>query len=209
MSPALTRVRMPDHYSCTMPTLTPALAKLAAEPTTANSRRLWRAMSVDDRRAALMALLSVKDEGPIAAQAVRAEIAKARHFRPQVLAGWDNAKLAETGAKLDIGDKPIAWEALLALHLKVRTPMLAQFLDALGIKHENGEIQGEVDADALTESDVRAAAEGLLAGFDDATVAVYLLALRSSQPAFRGVDAVLKGIAEGREGDAASESLGG
>src|SRR5688500_1700558 len=101
-----------------MPPLTPALAKLAADPSTANSKRLWRAMSVDDRRAALMALLSAKDDGPVAAAAIRAEIAKARHFRPQVLATWDNAKVAETGAKLDIGDKPIAWEALLALHLK-------------------------------------------------------------------------------------------
>jgi len=154
-------------------------------------------MSTEDRRAALMALLTVKEEGPIAANAVRAEIAKARHFRPQVLAGWDNAKLADTGAKLDIGDKPIAWEALLALHLKARTPMLVQFLDAVGIPHENGEIKGEVGAEPLDDDKVRAAAEGLLAGFDDSTVAIYLIALRASQPAFRGVDTVLAGLAEG------------
>ena len=178
-----------------MPTLTPPLAKLAADPSTANSKRLWRAMSVDDRRAALMALLSAKDDGPVAAAAVRAEIARARHFRPQVLATWDNAKLAETGAKLDIGDKPIAWEALLALHLKVRTPMLAQFLDALGIKHENGEFSDDLDAESLTEPKLRAAAEGLLAAFDESAVAIYLLALRSSQPAFRGVDGVLMELA--------------
>jgi hypothetical protein len=180
-----------------MPTLSPALAKLAAAPDTANSRRLWRAMSTDDRRAALMALLSIKDDGPVAAQAIRAEIAKARHFRPQILASWDHEKLADTGAKLDIGDKPIAWEALLALHLRARTAMLVQFLDALGIPHENGEIKGEVDPAALDDEKVRAAAEGLLAGFDDSTVAVYLLALRSSQPAFRGVDSVLAEIAKG------------
>jgi hypothetical protein len=152
-------------------------------------------MSVDDRKAALTAMLSSKDDGPVAAQAIRAEIARARHFRPQVLASWDNAKLAETGAKLDIADKPIAWEALLALHLKVRTPMLAQFLDALGIKHENGEFSGDVDPESLTEPKLRAAAEGLLAAFDESAVAIYLLALRASQPAFRGVDGVLTGMA--------------
>ena len=178
-----------------MPPLTPALAKLAADPSTANSKRLWRAMSVDDRRAALMALLSAKDDGPVAAAAIRAEIAKARHFRPQVLATWDNAKVAETGAKIDIGDKPIAWEALLALHLKVRTPMLAQFLDALGIKHENGEFSEDLDVESLTEPKLRAAAEGLLAAFDESAVAIYLLALRSSQHAFRGVDGVLTELA--------------
>ena len=180
-------------------TLSPALAKLAADPSTANSRRIWRAMSPEDRRAALMALLSAKDDGPVAAAAIRAEIARARHFRPQILASWDNAKLAETGAKIDIADKPIAWEALLALHLKARTAMLVQFLDALAIPHENGEITGEVDPSTLTDEKVRAAAEGLLAGFDDSTVAIYLLALRSSQPAFRGVDAVLANLATGGE----------
>src|SRR5687767_8394158 len=182
-----------------MPTLTPALAKLAADPSTANSKRLWRAMSVEDRRAALMALLSAKDDGPVAAAAIRAEIATARHFRPQVHASRDNAKLADTGAKLDIGDKPIAWEALLALHLKVRTPMLAQFLDALGIKHENGEFSEDIDTEALTEPKLREAAQGLIAAFDESAVAIYLLALRASQPAFRGVDGVLAEIARGTE----------
>ena len=171
--------------------LTPGLAKLAADPSTANSRRLWRAMSVEDRRAALMAMLSDKEDGPVAAAAIRAEIAKARHFRPQVLATWDIAKLADTGAKLDLGDKPIAWEALLALHLKARTPMLVQFLDALGIEHKNGEITGDVTADALGEDQVQDAAKGLLAGFDESAVAIYLLALRASQPAFHAVDSVL------------------
>jgi hypothetical protein len=180
-----------------MSTLTPGLAKLAAAPETTNSRKLWRAMSTDDRRAALMAMLSDKDDGPVAAAAIRAEIAKARHFRPQVLASWDIQKLADTGARLDLGDKPIAWEALLALHLKARTPMLAQFLDTLGIAHENGEIKGEVDAATMDDAKVRGAAEGLLAGFDDSTVAIYLLALRASQPAFRGVDSVLADLAKG------------
>jgi hypothetical protein len=189
--------RVTDPLRIEMSTLPPALAKLAAAPDTANSRRLWRAMSTDDRRAALMALLSAKDDGPVAATALRAEIAKARHFRPQVLASWDNAKLADTGARLDIGEKPIAWEALLALHLKARTPMLVQFLDALDIPHENGEIKGEVNAETLDDEKVRAAAEGLLAGFDDSTVAIYLIALRASQPAFRGVDSVLAGLATG------------
>jgi len=182
-----------------MNTLTPGLTKLAADPATANSKRIWRAMSPDDRRAALMALLTAKDDGPVAGTALRAEIAKARHFRPQILASWDNAKLADTGAKLDIGDKPIAWEALLALHLKVRTPMLAQFLDALEIKHENGEFSEELNTESLTEPKLRAAAEGLLAAFDESAVAIYLLALRSSQPAFRGVDGVLKAMIPGGE----------
>jgi hypothetical protein len=171
--------------------LTPGLAKLAADPSTVNSRRLWRAMSTDDRRAALTAMLNDKEDGPVAAAAIRAEIAKARHFRPQVLASWDHVRLADTGARLDLGEKPIAWEALLALHLKARTPMLVQFLDALGIEHKNGEITGEVDAASLTDERVRDAAQRLIAGFDESAVAIYLLALRASQPAFRAVDGVL------------------
>jgi hypothetical protein len=178
-----------------MSILTPALAKLAADPATANTKRLWKALSAEERRAALDALLSSEQDRPIARAALAAEIAKARHFRPQMLAKWDDAKLAETGAKVDLADKGIAWDALLALHLRARTAMLVQFLDALGIAHQNGEITGELDPASVTDDKVRAAAAGLLAGFDDSTVAVYLLALRASQPAFRGVDPVLRDLA--------------
>ena len=176
-------------------TLRPALAKLAADPTTANSKRLWKAMTVEERREGMTALLASESEDQMLRAGLRAEIAKARKFRPQVLAKWDDAQLAEAGARLDIGDKGIAWDALTALLLRNRTPMLVQFLDALAIPHEAGVFGEDLGAEPLTESRLRVAAEGLMQSFPADDVVLYLLALRSSQPPFAELGSVIQGLA--------------
>jgi hypothetical protein len=176
-------------------TLTPSLAKLAAEPATANARRLWRAISVEDRRLALETLLASDTRNAVMRMALRAEIAKARKFRPQVLAGWDDAKLADTAARIDLKEQAIGWDALSALHIHGRSAMLAQFLDSLGIKHTNGVFEEE-PTEPISEAKLRAAADELLGSFDEPAVVLYLLALRASQPGFAGVDGKLKELAE-------------
>ena len=173
-------------------TLRPALAKLAADPTSANSKRLWKAMSVDERRQGMEALLATEKEDQMLRAGLRAEIAKARKFRPQVLAKWDDAQLADTGAKLDIGDKAIAWDALTSHLLKNRTAMLVQFLDDLAIPHEAGVFSEDLGKEPLTADRLRTAATALLESFPADDVALYLLALRSSQPPFAELGIVLK-----------------
>lgn len=177
-------------------TLTPALAKLAADPATASSRRLWRAMAVDERRQALDALLRSEPDNPVLRAALKGEIAKARNFRPQIVAKWDDARLAETVSRMEPKEQSIAWDALAALHIHGRAAMLAQFLDALGISHKDGVFE-DVPAEPISESRLRAAVDGLLTAFDESAVVLYLLALRSSQPVFVGVDARLKELAAG------------
>lgn len=173
-------------------TLRPALAKLAADPTSANSKRLWKAMTPDERREGMQALLAAESEDQMLRAGLRAEIAKARKFRPQVLAKWDDAQLAEAGSRLDIGDKGIAWDALTSFLLRTRTPMLIQFLDALGIPHESGVFSEDLGTEPLTESRLRVAATTLLQSFPADDVALYLLALRSSQPPFAELGIVLQ-----------------
>jgi len=74
--------------------------------------------------------------------------------------------------------------------LKKQAPMLAAFLDALGIKHESGVVEslpGTVDDEAL-----RAAVEKLLAGFPPQTVALYLHAFNDmNEPKWANLDALL------------------
>lgn len=183
----------------TVPTeLRPALAKLAADPTTANSKRLWKAMTVDERRQGMEAMLASEPEDQMLRAGLRAEIAKARKFRPQVLAKWTDAQLAEAGARLDIGDKGIAWDALTAHLLRNRTAILVQFLDALGIPHEAGVFSEDLGKEPLTESRLRVAAQGLMASFEADDVILYLLALRTSQPPFAELGAVIQEL--GRDG---------
>ena len=181
-----------------MPTnLRPAFAKLAADPTSANSKRLWKAMTVEERRQGMEALLRSEAEDQMLRAGLRAEIAKARKFRPQVLARWDDGQLADAGSRLDIGDKGIAWDALTAHLLHTKTAMLVQFLDALAIPHESGVFSEDLGTEPLTESRLGSAAAGLLETFPPDDVALYLLALRSSQPPFAELAIVLQEMAAG------------
>src|SRR5687768_1503465 len=177
-------------------TLRPALAKLAADPTSANSRRLWKAMTIEERRQGMEAMLASESEDQMLRAGLRAEIAKARKFRPQVLARWDDAQLAEAGARLDIGEKGIAWDALMAHLLRNRTAMLVQFLDYLGIPHEAGLFSEDLGKEPLTAARLRAAAASLQESFAADDVAIYLLALRSSQPPFAELGIVLQEMAQ-------------
>ena len=153
-------------------------------------------MTVDERRQGMEALLAAEKEDPMLRAGLRAEIAKARKFRPQVLAKWDDAQLADTGAKLDIGDKGIAWDALTSHLLRNRTSMLVQFLDDLAIPHEAGVFSEDLGKEPLTADRLRTAAGALLESFPPDDVALYLLALRSSQPPFAELGTVLQEIAK-------------
>lgn len=190
-------------------TLRPALAKLAADPTSANSKRLWKAMTIDERRQGMEALLASESGNQMLRAGLRAEIAKARKFRPQVLARWDDTQLADAGSRLDIGDKGIAWDALTSHLLRNKTPMLVQFLDDLAIPHESGVFSEDLGSEPLTESRLRVAADSLVKAFPTDDVALYLLALRSSQPPFAELGGVVQGIAAGRAGHAEGMPDGG
>jgi hypothetical protein len=152
-------------------------------------------MTIEERREGMAAMLASEPEDQMLRAGLRAEIAKARKFRPQVLARWDDAQLAEAGARLDIGEKGIAWDALTAHLLRNRTTMLVQFLDDLGIPHEAGVFSEDLGKDPLTASRLRTAAASLLEAFPADDVAIYLLALRSSQPPFAELGIVLQEMA--------------
>ena len=154
-------------------------------------------MTPDERRQGMEALLASEPEDQMLRAGLRAEIAKARKFRPQMLAKWDDAQLAEAGARLDIGDKGIAWDALTAHLLRNRTAMLVQFLDALGIPHESGVFSEDLGTEPLTESRLRVAVQGLMETFEPDDVVLYLLALRASPPPFAELGGVIQGRATG------------
>lgn len=59
--------------------------------------------------------------------------------------------------------------------------MLAQFLDALGIKHEKGVV--ETLPETMDDAKLRAAVDGLLASYPTEVVAVYLLAFNEMNEA--------------------------
>ena len=108
------------------------------EPTAA---RIWKRLSREERGAAATSFW--KDTPPEVTGIAIAALVKARHMRPQVARAMPPEEQARALASvLDVGE-PVASSLLVALHLGERRPMLATFLDAAGLAHENGLLKDE------------------------------------------------------------------
>jgi hypothetical protein len=92
-------------------------------------------------------------------------------------------------------DEVLASSLLLALHLAHRRPMLAAFLDALGIPHDNGLIAEDADYSPPDASRLGAAAKTLYEAFPEEEVTLYLQVLLAMDDEMWGG---LAGTIEGR-----------
>jgi tetratricopeptide (TPR) repeat protein len=181
------------------PELRPALRKLAAEPAAATNPRLWRALTADERKQALLALLGDQDDRLENRPKLVAAIARDRHFRPQTVESWNDEKLATWASRLETLENTQAGAAIIAWHLRDRVDLLSAFLDRLGIPHHGGRIPNErVPATPFAASAIAGAADQLLESHEVDHLAVYLLALRVNSPsAFATVDGWLRERARG------------
>ena len=142
--------------------------------------RLWKQLPIDRRIAA--AELFWKDDQSTDQQ-VEAIAAIAAHmkFRTKSVLALAADKRTRYLASLPTISDSIAARALVNYHLDRQRPMMAAFLDALGIAHENGLINDEQvpkpDADKL-----KRAASDLASQFPPGDVALYLSTLVSQDP---------------------------
>jgi hypothetical protein len=89
-------------------------------------------------------------------------IAQRKKFRPKSVIGLTTDRKARHLASLSLLPEAIAARVLIAYHLATQRPMMAAFLDALGIAHEDGLIQEDEvkpDPGKMTEAAARLAAE--------------------------------------------------
>src|SRR5712671_4525841 len=135
-TPLVSIRRMPNSY------LRPALAALAADPTATTIRRLWKALTTEERAQAVTAALA-DDENGWVKTTTRGAIAGALKFRPQTVATWPRAKMVSEAARLPLDDVQLLSAYLVDLHLGHRRPMMGAFLDALGIANDNGRIDSD------------------------------------------------------------------
>ena len=141
--------------------------------------RLWKRMTGDQRRRAAAALWSSGEAAGEQAQAVLL-IAKQMKSRPKTVAGMDAERKARYLASLlDLPDE-LAARVLVLYHLADQRPMMAAFLDGLGITHDNGLI--EEAAAAPDPAKIAPAAAGLTRAFPADDVAVYLNTLLMQDP---------------------------
>jgi hypothetical protein len=142
--------------------------------------RLWKQMSAE-RRMAAAELFWTDDQST--EQQIEAVGALAAHmkFRAKSVVGLPLEKKTKYLATLPSVSDTVAARALVNYHLAKQRPMMAAFLDSLGIAHEDGLISEEnmtkPDADALG-----AAAAELATRFPPADVSLYFKTLVSQDP---------------------------
>jgi hypothetical protein len=148
------------------------------EPTAA---RLWKRLAREERSAAAASFW--KDTPPEVTGLALAAVVKARKMRPQVARALPPEEQARALASvLDVGE-PVAASLLVALHLGERRPMLATFLDAAGLPHENGLLKDEAEEGAVAGASASKGVAALLkAGHTPEQVRTYLNTLWLQDP---------------------------
>ena len=109
-------------------------------------------------------------------------VIKARHVRPQVARALPPEEQARAlAAVLDPGE-PLAAALLVALHLGERRPVLATFLDAAGLAHDNGILREADELQPLPEAAARQGVRALVTAYPREQVETYLNTLWLQDP---------------------------
>jgi hypothetical protein len=136
-------------------------------------------MTPEQRRRAAAALYATADAKSEHQQAVQL-IAKHLKFRPKTVSSLDAGKKARYLASVPEMPEEMAARLLVVYHLAEQRPMMGAFLDAAGVRHDNGMI--EEDATPPDAARVRDAAETIGRTYPAADVSLYLATLYWQDP---------------------------
>ena len=142
--------------------------------------QLWKQLPAERKVQAADAFWRDENGAIEQAEAV-ATIAQRIKFRAKSVLSLPREKKARHLAALPAVSELVAARLLVAYHLEQHRPMMASFLDALGIPHENGLIADE-DLKAPTPERLREAAQSLAATYPTEDVALYLSTLIWQDP---------------------------
>jgi hypothetical protein len=134
--------------------------------------RIWRRLTRDERLSAARHFWS--DTPREASGLADAAIVKVLHVRPQAVRTLPVDRKAGALASVAEPSELLAASLLVALHLGERRPLLAAFLDATGLPHDNGLLAEDASADPVTEAVARRGVEAALAAFPADQVRTYL-----------------------------------
>ncbi|HEV3056868.1 MAG TPA: hypothetical protein VGY48_01410 [Vicinamibacterales bacterium] len=152
-------------------------------------------MTPDQRQRAARAFWSSEEAADDQIQAVLL-IAQQKKFRPKTVVSLDVDRKTRHLASIVALPETLAARALIVYHLSEQRGMMGTFLDALGIKHENGVIEEDnvkPDATKLAPAVARLSAE-----FPAEDVRLYLQTLVCQDPETWG-DLKIAGRAEDSE----------
>jgi hypothetical protein len=155
--------------------------------------QLWAALPPEVRLAAARSLYAHDWGGSPTKREADATLMMALRFREAAVRQLPVARRAEYLAKSARPGDSLASSLLLALHLEERRPMLAAFLDALSIPHEDGLIAEDHEPAPPEPEKLEKAAKELEGRFPAADVDLYLSALYVlDRDTWKGVRPLLK-----------------
>jgi hypothetical protein len=140
--------------------------------------KLWKDLPVDTRQRAAEAFWRDEESENIVAQHLEALMAIARrmNFRMKSVQSLPLERRAKQLAMMSDVSDGIATRALIAYHFTNQRPLMAAFLDGLGIAHENGLITAE-QVPTPTSEQIEATIKTLRATYSDDDIALYLRTL--------------------------------
>jgi hypothetical protein len=142
--------------------------------------QLWKQLSSERKQQAAEAFWRDENAAAEHADAV-ATIAQRLKFRPKSVVALPTEKKARHLVSMPSISELVAARLLVVYHLEAQRPMMGAFLDALGIKHENGLIDDEEMAAPAPEK-LQEAARTLSAAFPAPDVALYFSTLVWQDP---------------------------
>jgi hypothetical protein len=144
--------------------------------------QLWKQLSSERKQQAADAFWSDDNAAAEQAEAITL-IAHRLKFRTKSVVALPREKKVRhlLGLPQPLMPEIVAARLLVAYHLAQQRPMMASFLDALGIKHENGLIEDE-DTAAPERERLQEAAKTIAASFPAEDVSLYLSTLVWQDP---------------------------
>jgi hypothetical protein len=134
--------------------------------------RIWRRLTREERLAAARQFWA--DPASEAAPHAHAAIVKVLHVRPQAARTVPAERKAAALASVAEPSEILAASLLVALHLGLRRALLATFLDAVGLAHDQGLLAEDAAGEPVAEDAARRGVEALLAAYPPDHVRTYL-----------------------------------
>jgi hypothetical protein len=153
---------------------------MADAPGIPRPSQLWKELSPDRKVLAAEAFWSDENAALEQAEAIAA-IAQRIKFRPKSVVALPREKKARHLVSLGSVSELVAARLLVAYHLNHQRAMMASFLDALGIKHDQGLIEEEDMAPPSPER-LRDAAAAIAGQYPPEEVSLYLSTLVWQDP---------------------------
>ena len=153
---------------------------MADAPSIPRPSQLWKQLSPERKLQAADAFWSDENAALEQAEAIAA-IAQRIKFRAKSVVALPRDKKARHLVALGTVSELVAARLLVAYHLAHQRPMMGSFLDAMGIKHDQGLIEEEEVA-AQSPERLREAAATLASQYPAEDVALYLSTLVWQDP---------------------------